>query len=92
MAMRGDDVIGIDQGPENGRLHFLKSESKSRVTLAAGVVAEAREGLDKDRGLPSPHALSFISERLLEAGNPELADAIDDAQLKHGITGAENKL
>jgi len=35
--------------------------------------------------LPSAHALSFISARLLELGNLTLADAIDDALLKHGI-------
>jgi hypothetical protein len=43
------------------------------------VVAEAREALNKDGGLPSPHALSFISARLLEAGQTEFCDAIDDA-------------
>lgn len=89
MAMRGDDVIGIEQNPENGRLHFLKSESKSRVALAAGVIAEARAALEKDGGLPSPHALAFVSERLMETGNQALADAIDDAQLKHGIAAAD---
>ncbi|CAH2606382.1 conserved protein of unknown function (plasmid) [Rhodovastum atsumiense] len=85
MAMRGDDVIGIAQDQTTGRLHFLKTEAKSRATLSAGVVAEARAGLDKDGGLPSAHALSFISARLLELGHLALADAIDDAQLKHGI-------
>ena len=86
MAMRGDDVIGISQDPANGGLRFLKTEAKSRVSLTAGVVAEARTGLDKDGGLPSAHALSFISQRLFELGNTALADAIDDAQLKTGIT------
>jgi hypothetical protein len=86
MAMRGDDVVGIAQDQATGRLQFLKTEAKSRITLGAGVVADARAGLDKDGGLPSAHALSFISARLLELGNAALADAIDDAQLKHGIT------
>jgi hypothetical protein len=85
MAMRGDDVIGIAQDQTTGRLQFLKTEAKSRIALSAGVVAEARSGLDKDGGLPSAHALSFISARLLELGNHALADAIDDAQLKLGI-------
>lgn len=85
MAMRGDDVIGLKLNPETQRLHFLKAESKSRIVLTAGVVAEARDALNKDGGLPSPHALSFVSARLLEAGETELCDAIDDAQLKHGI-------
>lgn len=85
MAMRGEDVIGFRQDQQAQRLLFLKTEAKSRVTLTAGVVAEARTVLDKDGGLPSAHALSFISARLLELGNPTLADAIDDALLRHGI-------
>jgi hypothetical protein len=85
MAMRGDDVIGIAQDQATGRLQFLKTEAKSRVALSGGVVAQARAGLDKDGGLPSAHALSFMSARLLELGDAALADAIDDAQLKLGI-------
>lgn len=85
MAMRGDDVIGILHDVQTQRLHFLKTEAKSRVTLTAQVLTEARAGLDKDGGLPSAHALSFISARLFELGNLPLADAIDDALLKHGI-------
>jgi hypothetical protein len=85
MAMRGDDVIGILQDPGTQRLQFLKTEAKSRATLTAQVLTQARAGLDKDGGLPSAHALHFISARLLELGNLPLADAIDDALLKHGI-------
>jgi hypothetical protein len=85
MAMRGDDVIGILQDPQTQRLRFLKTEAKSRAMLTAQVLTEARAGLDKDGGLPSAHTLSFISARLLELNNLPLADAIDDALLKHGI-------
>ena len=85
MAMRGDDVIGILQNAQTLRLQFLKTEAKSRATLTVQVLTEARAGLDKDGGLPSAHALSFISARLLEIGNLPLADAVDDALLKHGI-------
>lgn len=85
MSMRGDDVIGIAQNLETGRLRFLKTEAKSRVALAAGVVTEARSALDRDNGLPSAHTLSFISARLMELGNAALTDAIDDAQLMQGI-------
>lgn len=85
MAMRGDDVIGILQDAQSQRLQFLKTEAKSRVKLTAQVLTEARAGLDKDGGLPSAHALSFISECLFVLGNLPLADAIDDAQRKHGI-------
>lgn len=85
MAMRGEDVIGILQDPQTQRLHFLKTEAKSRARLTAQVLTQAQAGLDKDGGLPSAHALSFISARLLELNNLPLADAIDDALLKHGI-------
>lgn len=86
MAMRGDDVISIARERDGDRLSFLKSEAKSRVVLSAAVVAQARAALDKDQGLPSPHALGFVSQRLMEAGDTVRADAIDTAQLKEGIT------
>jgi len=86
MAMRGEDVIGLLQDPQSQRLRFLKTEAKSRAALTAQVLTEARAGLDKNGGLPSAHALSFISARLLELGDIHLADAIDDALLKHGLT------
>lgn len=85
MAMRGDDVIGVLQAPDTHRLAFIKAEAKSRANLTKQAITEAREGLDKDGGLPSAHALAFIAERLLELGYEPLADAIDDAQLIHGI-------
>ena len=88
MAMRGEDVIALLQDPETLRLRFLKTEAKSRATLTAQVVTQARENLNKDGGLPSGHALSFISARLLELANEPLADAIDDALLKYGIPPA----
>lgn len=88
MAMRGEDVIALSQDPQTQRLRFLKTEAKSRVSLTTQVVTEAREGLNKHAGLPSGHALSFLSARLLELGDEPLADAIDDALLKHGIPSA----
>lgn len=88
MSMRGDDVIGIQRDNVTGRLRFLKTESKSRVALSLAVVNEARSALDKDNGLPSPHALTFVSERLFESGETALSDAIDDEQLLHGIQPA----
>lgn len=85
MPIRGDDVIAILLDPKSRRLRFLKAEAKSRNRLTANVLADARTGLDKDGGLPSAHALGFISEQLIERGDLDLADAIDDALLKHGI-------
>lgn len=88
MAMRGDDVIGMILDQATQRLRFLKTEAKSRASLRAQTLTEARAGLDKDSGRPSSHALSFISARLLELANEPLADAIDDALVRHGIPSA----
>lgn len=86
MAMRGDDVIGMILDPATERLRFLKTEAKSRIDLRAQTLQEARTGLDKDGGLPSSHALSFISARLMELGiDVPLVDAIDEALYRHGI-------
>lgn len=86
MAMRGDDVIGMLLDPATQRLRFLKTEAKSRIDLRAQTLEEARTGLDKDGGLPSSHALSFISARLMELGtDAALVDAIDEALYRHGI-------
>lgn len=86
MAMRGDDVIGMFLDPATQRLHFLKTEAKSRISLRTQTLEKARTGLDKDGGLPSSHALSFISARLMElATNAPLVDAIDEALYRHGI-------
>jgi hypothetical protein len=84
MAMRGDDVIGFDLD-EDSELRLLKCEAKSRASLSASTLVDARRGLDKDGGLPSPHALTFISEQLVRLGDTTLADAIDRAQLSIGI-------
>lgn len=83
--MRGEDVIGIFQDPKTQLLYFLKAEAKSRGTLTAQVLNDARASLDKDGGLPSAHALSYISERLFELNQLPLAKAIDDALYKHSI-------
>ena len=40
MAMRGDDVIGIQQEPQSGGLLFLKTEAKSRAVLTGAVMAK----------------------------------------------------
>lgn len=85
MAMRGEDVIGISQDPATLQLTFLKTEAKSRAALTGQVISQARDGLNKDGGLPSGHALSYISARLVELGNPALADAIDNATLNIGV-------
>jgi hypothetical protein len=89
MAMRGDDIIAVEVTNADPPLEFLKAEAKSYATLAEGVVTNARIALDKDNGLPSAHALSFVADRLREIGNVQLADAIDEAQLVRGIQPAQ---
>ena len=89
MPMRGDDVIGVDLAQDGNGIRFLKVESKSEENLNTRTVTKAREALDKDDGLPSSHALNFMSARLIELGQVELADAIDYAQLRDGISAGQ---
>jgi hypothetical protein len=86
MAMRGDDVIAIASPTKTLSISFLKTEVKSRASLSATVVKEARLALNSGGGLPSPHALAFVSDRLHESGEDKLADLISFAQLKDGIS------
>jgi len=85
MAMRGDDVIGVFVDQENQTLRFLKVEAKANKALGRAVLQKARDELDLDDGLPSPHALEFVAERLREIGNSELSDLIEKVQLVEGI-------
>ncbi len=85
MAMRGDDVIGILIDKKNQNIRFLKAEAKSNQSLSRDVLGKARKELDLDEGLPAPHALQFVAERLRETGRQKLADYIEIAQLVDGI-------
>jgi hypothetical protein len=84
MPLRGDDVIGVTE--DEVEIAFLKSEVKSRKSLSASVVASARAALDANGGLPSPHALAYVSDRLHETGQDALSDRILRSQLQDGIT------
>lgn len=85
MAMRGDDVIGLLVDQQSNKICFLKAEAKSNKILGTAVLEKAREELDLDEGLPAPHALEFVAERLRETGRQYLADLIEKAQLVDGI-------
>lgn len=85
MAMRGDDVIGIYVNQQNQSVRFLKAEAKSNKALSRAVLGEARKELDNDDGLPAPHALGFVIDRLKDIGNKQLADLIEKVQLVDGI-------
>ena len=84
MSMRGEDVLAFRLG-DDGALKVLKAEVKSRAKMPTAVIKEAREALSANTELPSPHALSFVADRLDEAGDAVLRDALDTAQLKDGI-------
>lgn len=85
VALRGDDVIGVDGAL--GALRLLKGEAKSRARLSARVVEEAGEALDRNRGRPTPHTVLFIADRLRELGDDGLAEALENAVLSgfHGV-------
>jgi hypothetical protein len=85
MAMRGDDVIGIVIDQQQQTIKFLKAEAKANKILGRGILDDARKELDLDDGLPAPHALEFVAERLRETGNQALSDLIEKVQLVDGI-------
>lgn len=89
MSMRGEDVLAFNLEPKNGSLKILKAEVKSRAGLQTSVIQEARSALCANSGLPSPHALAFVADRLNEAGDTVLGDALDNALLKDGIRASQ---
>lgn len=88
-AMKGDDVIGVCPAIETEKIKFLKVEAKSKKEMDEDTVSKARTALDGDNGLPSPHALAFVSDRLKEIGEVELSDQVRRAQLLDGISTAQ---
>lgn len=89
MAMRGDDVIGVFINQDNQTIKFLKAEAKSNQSLSRSVLLKARDELDLDEGLPAPHALGFVAERLRDTGNEALANLIEKALLVDGIGSSQ---
>jgi hypothetical protein len=85
MAMRGDDIIAV-RPDKTMKIKFLKGEVKSSVSMSASTVSKARKALLSNKNRPTPHALSFLADRLHEKGEHDLADLIDDAQLVTGIS------
>lgn len=85
MSMRGEDVLAFNFDSKSGSLKILKAEVKSRAGMRTAVIDEARAALCANSGLPSPHALAFVADRLNQAGDTFLGDALDKAQLKDGI-------
>jgi hypothetical protein len=81
MSMRGEDVLGFRLAT-NGTLEILKAEVKSGVSMSSTTIGKARAALCANGGLPSPHALAFVADRLKEPGGDKvLANALDRATL-----------
>lgn len=85
MAMRGDDVIGVCIDSSNQSVCFLKAEAKAYQSLNNDALNKARAELDNDNGLPAPHALGFVIDRLKEIGEDTVAHLLEKAQLVDGI-------
>ena len=81
MPLRGDDIIAISRPNRNSPLYFIKAEAKSRQRLSTRPVEQARDALNDNSGLPSPHALTYIAARLQDTNDPTTADQIIRAQL-----------
>jgi len=89
MSMRGEDVLAFGLSGKSGSLKILKAEVKSAATMSSTIIGKAREALSANSGLPSPHAISFVADRLNESGDTILGGALDEAQLKDGIKPAQ---
>jgi hypothetical protein len=81
MAMRGDDILAFELDPTL-EIRFLKGEVKSRASLNKETIESARDALLSNGGRPTPHALAFVSDRLVEVGEYDQADLIDKYSLK----------
>lgn len=80
MAMRGEDVLAFAVNDE-GNLLVLKGEAKSRKTLNATTIKNARKALEANSGRPSAHAMAFTATRYFEISDKVMADLLDQAQL-----------
>lgn len=84
MPMRGDDFIAINC--KDNKIRFLKGESKSRVRISKSTLKKARKTLSDNNERPTPHTLAFLSDRLAEEGQKDIADRITDAQYRDSIS------
>lgn len=81
MSMRGEDVLGFMVATD-GTLHVMKAEVKSSASMSSTTIGKARAALCANSGLPSPHAMAFVADRLKEPGGDKvLANALDRATL-----------
>lgn len=83
-AMRGDDVLAA-RIHQDGKVHIVRAEAKSRVSLGLKTVKEAREGLTRNEEMPSPHSLSQFAHRLLKSPDGEIGEAVIHLLLVEGV-------
>ena len=77
LALRGDDLFAV-RLDDQGRVHFLKGEAKSRQSLSLGVLNEAKDALQTHDGRPGPHTINYVVKRLSELGRDDLYEALED--------------
>lgn len=85
--MRGDDVLGA-RFDSASTVSLVKGEAKSRERAYASTVREARDGLQRTGGLPSPHSLIQFAERLLGTEDDALGEAILELEIDKGVRAA----
>lgn len=81
-ALRGDDVLGARLN--GNEVELVKVEAKSRAKTRESAVTGAREGLQRNGDLASPHSLTQFAERLLKT-DEALSDAINDLLQENGL-------
>lgn len=81
-ALRGDDVLGARLNGND--IELVKVEAKSRVKTRESAITSAREGLQRNGDLASPHSLTQFAERLLKT-DEALSDAINDLLQDSGV-------
>jgi len=87
-AMRGDDLLAFE-APASGPVQFLKGEVKSAASLSNVTVKNARKALASHAQRPSPHAISYVIDRLKEQSEKDLVNQLDAATLKASIKIAQ---
>lgn len=83
MALRGEDVVGINVNTRPYR--FLKGESKSGINVGKSVVKATRKALNSNQGRLSEHAMVYAVDRLQGMGLENLARAFENYILKGSI-------
>jgi hypothetical protein len=78
-AMRGDDVLGARLNAA-AKVLVIRGEAKSRVKASRATVTEAREGLSRDKEMPSSHSLTQFADRLMTM-DATLGNAVQDLLL-----------